>query len=186
MIEKKDPEKEVSRLLKELHASIPSRFHPALSELRHQISRISTGINVLKEWKHEPAEEIDWLRYGLTMFEADLMTALRQAGPTGLSKERAMALQYANQIDDWPELKILDVRVHHIREKLAAHRAPWWIETIHSRGWILHAGHHEPRLSSCGDKMWSKPTFKPNRRSDRHTKAATLGQKSEQKLHPAK
>jgi Transcriptional regulatory protein, C terminal len=162
-MERSDPEIEVKRLLKELHNGIPSRFYPQLDALRHQISRISTGINVLKEWKEESAVDPSWVKYGFTPMEQDMVVALHKAGATGLTKERLMAQAYANQLDDWPSLKIIDVRAHHIRDKLEAHDAPWWIETVHGVGYVLHEGRGQPRMARDGNHLWTRPTFKPSR-----------------------
>jgi hypothetical protein len=163
-METKSPESEVDRLLKELKGSIPSRFHGKITEIRHQISRISTGVYALQDWKHAPAAAPEWHGYGMTLMEERLIESLRAAGPSGLSKERLLALQYANQLDDWPDMKILDIRICYIRQKLEAHKAPWWIETVHGRGWILHEGEGKPRIGSKGATIWSQENIRPTRK----------------------
>lgn len=172
--ERTDPEHEIDRILKKLHADIPTRFKPMLDSLKHEITRISTGVYVLNTWAKDPATDLLWFGYGLTNFEVKTVVAMREAGPSGISKERLMAVLYAKEINDWPELKILDVRIHHIRDKLLAAQAPWWIETVHGTGWILHNEAKAPRKSACGDNLWSRKPTTSSRRPGARRKSNTI------------
>lgn len=181
-MERTDPQAEIDRLLHELKAGVSQNLSPVVDSLRHQIVRLSTGINVREEWQDEPAIDLKWKGYGLTGSERRLLGFLMKAGPAGLSKERLMALQYANESDDWPGLKVLDVRICYIRAKFEHYEAPWHIETVHGEGWILHEGAGQPRLGRTGFHVWSTP----NRHPGRHSRAAPPSPPSIETPRPAK
>lgn len=167
-MDRSDPETEVTRLLEKLRADISPSLLPIVSDLEHQISRISAGAYTLGTWSEGPATNLLWKQYGMSRYEIRLLEALQKAGPAGLNKERLMTILYAAEMGDWPADKIIDIRLCYIRKKLEANDAPWWVETVYGQGWILHEGRKKPRKTPTGRKSWVEITVLSSRLHGRH------------------
>ena len=78
----------------------------------------------------------------LTKTETDLFLALDRNRSRTLSRERIMTLLYGGQIDEEPDMKIIDVLVCKIRRKLKGF--PVLIENSWGRGYRLTHMRKEP------------------------------------------
>ena len=102
-------------------------------------------------------EDDKWFRLNMTTAESRFMAALERAGSAGASKDRVMAAIYGDKVGDWPGDRINDIRVFHIRTKLLALNAPYWIETIHGGGWRLHKGKAPKNVEGASSqKRWCR------------------------------
>lgn len=120
---------------------------------------------------HDPVtaeEEVEYLKaddfadilplvreYGFTPREARLFLILKRAPNMQAGKEAILTRLYADQVDDAPQLKIIDVFICKMRKKLEG--TVWEIETIWGAGYkLVHVPLPPP---SAVDKLKSADTF---------------------------
>lgn len=154
------------QLIQDMKAVAGKGFQASLAKLEAEITRMTTEIEVLRMVGPSPAiDDLEWFKYGLTEAERRMLLALQRAGDAGATKDRVMAAMYSDHVGDEPGVKILDVRVCHIRRKLEAAKAPYWIETIHSTGWVLRKGKPpaatQRPVKFNGSKRWCRSSYRP-------------------------
>lgn len=110
-----------------------------LARLETAVERLTDEISVLRMVDATPGAESKWHAYGIEPSAVRVLQALERAGSRGMSKESILAYVCASKsVDEWPEVKIVDVWVCHIRKQLQISNAPYWIETIWGSGLKLH------------------------------------------------
>ena len=142
----------------------------SLQEIQGTVAPQALNDNNLED--HDPVtaeEEVEYLKaddfadilplvqeYGFTPREARLFLILKRAPSMQVGKEAILTRLYADQIDDAPQLKIIDVFICKMRKKLEG--TVWEIETIWGAGYKLV---HAPLLPppSAVDKLKSADTF---------------------------
>lgn len=84
-----------------------------------------------------PTTEAAWLGIRLTKVERRIIDLLSAQPGHVFSKEALMSAVYYDRANDEPEVKIIDVKICHLRKKLVKVDAPKWIETVWGLGWRL-------------------------------------------------
>lgn len=93
--------------------------------------------------------------FGFTGREARLFLILKRAPGMQASKEAILNRLYADQIDDAPDVKIIDVFVCKMRKKLEG--TDWRIETIWGAGYKLHGANLAlPAPTKTAERMVEK------------------------------
>ena len=152
------PEDEIDKLLAKLRVGVSSALRPHSGQpgaSDHQTIDWHKRLEHLGRWPGNGPDLVSLWPDPVRGEDHDRYTE-GGAGP-GITKERLMAGVYFQETNDWPELKILDIRIHHIRNKLLAVKAPYWIETVHGAlaGYCTR-GFHEPRKATNGASIWSR------------------------------
>lgn len=135
-------EADIHTIIQQLKAKCGTAEPSDFRKLEAEADRLTTEIEVLRmAGASEPACS-KWHAYGLTEAEINVITILERAGDRGVNKESIHSIMFAGRpVDEWPELKIIDVYMCKIRPKLIKHNAPYWIETIWGRGYRLRNEH---------------------------------------------
>lgn len=119
------------------------RFQGALLDVvEHKIGGATLKVNLTTKWVTVNGSEV-----GLTGSETRLMLALASSPGRVLSKEMILQNMYTGGVDDEPEMKIIDVFVCKVRNKLGfAHPdAVKFIETVWGRGYRLPIQTEKPQ-----------------------------------------
>lgn len=88
----------------------------------------------------------------LTRKERQVFEVLRPE--TLITTEQLLRAVYAERLteDELPASKILTVFISHLRAKLYAGRAPWWLRTAWGDGFVLHTATVEQTR-----RLWAMP-----------------------------
>ncbi len=121
-----------------------SALEDLLDEIRRRapgrlVESLTDRISVLFQAHSAPIVDTTLSRLGLTKHEARIVRFLQSKQGKCVSKGAIMDATYFDRIDQ-PEMKILDVLLCRIREKLEQVTAPYWIETVGGEGLIFHDG----------------------------------------------
>lgn len=77
--------------------------------------------------------------WGLSPRQSDMLLAIRGASPNVAHRERIMMAVYGKMNGDAPDVRVLDVMIARVRQKLARAGSGISIETSWGRGWRLDA-----------------------------------------------
>ena len=156
-----DPTVRALEIIEKLKTTQPGRnkLGFGLDNLASEIKRAQIWIMSLRDQKEgaRPQTATTWRDFGLTRTEVMTLEILERGGSYGKTYNQILLALYGNQLREYPNPKIICVRMHHIRRKLLKTGAPFWVETLHGYGFILHRGKPRNRLSRTGVTLWSRP-----------------------------
>lgn len=143
MMQAMNVEAAVKSLIDEMHGLLAkSALQPSV--LR-EIHSITTEIMAIS--KSEPATGFDWSEYELSRKELQICKVLHRALNREFSQEQIYSELYWDD-DDGPDVKIIDIFVFKIRQKLDFFKCPFAIETVWGQGYRMVPREHLRRYES--------------------------------------
>lgn len=124
----------------------------AIQKIEDGVERLTTEIAVLRMADSIPSNLGLRRAYKIPPKAALFLALLQNAGPSGLSGERALASIYSGSTRDWPQRNILKVWMTHIRAALKREKAPFHIETVWGWGYRIVDGSDPHEVMQFGGR----------------------------------
>lgn len=132
-------EEDILNLFEQLHRHVRPEGEAVYRKLERDFAEFTTEISTLKMAATDLGAIEHFHGAYMTRKEMALCLALERAGERGVTYDGLMSAAYGTG-EDWPDPKIINVFIKHIRDKLPA---DIYIETCWARGYRMVKGEHK-------------------------------------------